>query len=156
IPADTQKHLDLRAGADKGRLYRVCPINAALRPAPRMDNLSPTQLVEMLDSANGWQRDTAQRLLVAAADPSVASDLARLSRNSSRAKVRLQALCTLDGLGQLDPAVLAQATQDSDARVREQAVRLSENYLRESPTPGDKAAEMQRALLQARLLALTK
>src|SRR5258708_641192 len=49
IPADTQKSLDLRAGADKGRIYRIYPAGAKLRPIPHLDKLTTEELVKALD-----------------------------------------------------------------------------------------------------------
>src|SRR5437667_12348650 len=69
IPEDRKKRLDLRAGADKGRIYRVFPANATLRKIPRLDQLDTAELVAALDSPNGWQRDTVQRLLPERAGP---------------------------------------------------------------------------------------
>src|SRR5262249_19135842 len=57
IPEDVKHHLDLRAGADKGRIYRVYPEGAQLRVVPRLDQLDTAALVAALDSPNGWQRD---------------------------------------------------------------------------------------------------
>ena len=39
IPDDVKHHLDLRAGHDKGRIYRVYPVGSQLRPVPRLDRL---------------------------------------------------------------------------------------------------------------------
>ena len=64
IPADSQKHLDLRAGADLGRIYRILPEGSSLQPIPRLAGLAGEELVNRLASPNGWIRDTAQRLLV--------------------------------------------------------------------------------------------
>jgi hypothetical protein len=48
----------------KGRIYRIYLANARLRPIAHLDKMSTEELVIALDSPNGWQRDTAQRLLV--------------------------------------------------------------------------------------------
>src|SRR5205814_7353965 len=126
IPNDLKSRLDLRAGADKGRIYRVFPANATLRKTPRLDQLDAAGLVAALDSPNGWQRDTAQRLLVTERGSiAVAEQLLKLARESSNPKVRLQALCTLEGRGLLTPESLLQAIKDPNPYVREHAVRLS-------------------------------
>src|SRR5207244_2059202 len=80
-----------------------------------------------------WQRDTAQRLLVERGDVSVAESLRKLARESSKPKVRLQALCTLDGLNALTSELLVQALRDPHPSVREHAVRVSEPFLRARP-----------------------
>src|SRR6185295_18210227 len=86
IPTEVQKRLDLRAGHDKGRIYRIYPENAKLRPIPRLDKLDTAGLVAALDSPNGWQRDTAQRLLVHAYDSSAAKPLATLLMKNQNPK----------------------------------------------------------------------
>jgi len=45
IPVEVQKRLDLRAGHDKGRIYRVAPANAKPRAIPRLDQLNAAGLV---------------------------------------------------------------------------------------------------------------
>ena len=40
IPLEMQKQLDLRAGYDMGRIYRVFPIGKTPRKIPRLDKLS--------------------------------------------------------------------------------------------------------------------
>ena len=39
IPKDVQQQVDLRAGQDKGRLYRIFPVGTTPRPIPRLDKL---------------------------------------------------------------------------------------------------------------------
>jgi putative membrane-bound dehydrogenase-like protein len=73
IPEEWQKKLDLRAGHDKGRIYRVFPTGTKPRAIPKLDKLDTKQLVAALDSPNGWQRDTAQRLLVERKSPDAQS-----------------------------------------------------------------------------------
>ncbi|HKQ37412.1 MAG TPA: PVC-type heme-binding CxxCH protein [Verrucomicrobiae bacterium] len=126
ITKDIQARLDLRAGDNMGRIYRVYPEGATLRKIPRLDKLDTSGLVQAMDSPNGWQRDTAQRLLVQRKDPKAKPLLAELVRKSSRPKARLQALCTLDGFGRIAPELLQAAFKDASAAVREQAARLAE------------------------------
>ncbi len=126
ISPEAQKALDLRAGEDKGRIYRVYPENAKLRAIPRLDRLSTAELVAAMDSPNGWQRDTVQRLLVQKQDKAAVEPLRKMMVENKAAKVRLQALATLDGLGAVDLAMLKTAWKDQHAAVREHAVRLAE------------------------------
>ncbi len=129
IPQEMQKLFDLRAGAEMGRIYRVYPEGATLRKMPRLDRENIRGLVAALETENGWQRDTAQRLLVEAHDPAAVAPLERLVRNSPSPKTRLQALWTIEGLHGLTPDLLTQATHDAHYAVRAAAVRLSEPYL---------------------------
>jgi putative membrane-bound dehydrogenase-like protein len=126
IPAEMQKRMDLRAGADKGRIYRVAPDGSTLRRIPNLAKMNSAELVAALDSPNGWQRDTAQRLLIERGDKSVAVELESLAKGAKSAKVRVQALWTLNGLAALRPRVLLGALKDVVPSVREHAVRLSE------------------------------
>lgn len=58
------EQLDLRAGSDKGRIYRISPVNTPRRAVPKLAAMSDAELGHQLTSSNGWVRDTAQRLLV--------------------------------------------------------------------------------------------
>jgi putative membrane-bound dehydrogenase-like protein len=129
IPPDWQKRIDLRAGADKGRIYRVYPVGKKPRAIPRLDRLDTAGLVAALDSPNGWQRDTTQQMLLWRNDKAAVPLLEKQAANSERALCRLHALCTLDGLGELKPGVLRRALADPHPGVRRNAVRLCEGRL---------------------------
>jgi putative membrane-bound dehydrogenase-like protein len=128
IPKWVQARLDLRAGSDQGRIYRIAPKSPVRRQIPNLARLDTAGLVAALDSPNGWQRDTAQRLLVERQDKAAVEELKRLCVEAAGPKVRLQALCTLDGLSQLAPELLKLAFRDPHPAVREQAVRLAEKF----------------------------
>lgn len=136
IPMDFQKSVDLRAGADRGRIYRVYPTNVTLRKIPRLDKLDTAGLVAAMESPNGWQRDTVQRLLVESGDKSAIAPLRKLAGHSPNPKTRLQALCTMDGLHGLTPEVLMAAVKDPHPAVREHAIRVSEPLLAKSDKLG--------------------
>jgi putative membrane-bound dehydrogenase-like protein len=135
IPREWQQRLDLRAGHDMGRLYRVYPVGIRPRPAPRLDRLDGPALAAALDSPSGWQRDTAQQLLVERQDRTAIPVLERLTR-ADRPLTRLHALCTLDGLDALTEEVLLRALDDSHPSVRRHAVRLCEPRLGNYPVLG--------------------
>lgn len=137
IPMDIQKDLDLRAGADKGRIYRIYPANATLRKIPRLDQMNAVQLAAAMESPNGWQRDTAERLLVESGDKSAVAPLEELVDHSPNPKTRLQALCTLDCMHELKPEVLVQALKDAHPAVRERAVLVSEPIMGQSTAVDD-------------------
>jgi putative membrane-bound dehydrogenase-like protein len=133
IPPETQRKIDLRAGHDKGRIYRVWPQTAQLRPIPNLAKLDAEGLVKSLESPGGWERDMAQQLLVERQDKSAAPMLEKIAASSPRALARMHALCTLDGLDALRPDVLIKATQDQIPGVRAHAVRLAERRMDTSP-----------------------
>lgn len=133
IPAEQQKRIDLRAGHDKGRIYRVFPTGAKLRPTLHLNQLDTAGLVAAMDSPNGWQRDTVQRLLLHAGSSAAIAPLRSLAAGSQRPQARLQALCTLEGLGGLNVETLLPALRDPHAAVREHAVRCGESFLGKAP-----------------------
>ena len=52
IPEEWQKRLDIRAGSDKGRIYRVFKKGARPGALPKLDKLSTAELVAMLERSN--------------------------------------------------------------------------------------------------------
>ena len=83
-------------------------------------------MVAALDSPSGWQRDTAQRLMVNRGDASAAPHLVKLLKNSQRPTTRLHALCTLEGLKQIMPEHIQLGLADRHPGVREHAIRVAE------------------------------
>jgi putative heme-binding domain-containing protein len=142
ITADRLARIDPRAGANKGRIYRVVPEDKPARPWPNLAKMNASELVAALDSPGGWQRDMAQFLLVERGDRSVVPALETMATENPRAETRLQALCTLDGLNALSPALVQSALRDKHPGVRRNAVRLCEPFLKEQSElgPRDKTA----------------
>jgi putative membrane-bound dehydrogenase-like protein len=136
IPKDWQKRLDLRAGHDKGRIYRVYPVDKEPRPIPRLDRLDTAGLVAALDSPSGWQRDMAQQMLLWRNDKSAVPLLEKLASECQRQQARLHALCTLDGLRELRPELVRKALADAHPGVRRHAVRLCEGRFDKDPELG--------------------
>ena len=134
IPVEWQERLNVRAGDDQGRLWRIFPKGAALRPIPRLDQLSNAELVLSLESASGWQRDTMHQLLLerlaGAADQSdrqaCCVALREMAQKSVRPAVRVQALWLLDQLGGTTGELLRTALRDSHPGVKVAAIRLAE------------------------------
>jgi putative membrane-bound dehydrogenase-like protein len=142
IPRDWQKRLDLRAGHDKGRIYRIYPVGAAPRPVPRLDHLGTAGLVQALDSPSGWQRDLVQQMLLWREDRSAVPLLEKLAAAAARPQARLHALCTLDGLRALTPAVVERALTDPHPGVRRHGVRLCEAFLADHPDLGERLRKL--------------
>lgn len=126
IAPETQSRLDLRAGANRGRIYRISPTGKPLRPIPNLARLGNTELAQAIDSPNGWQRDTAQRLLTERQARDAAPTLVQLASTASDPRVRVQALAALETTGTLDLGTVSKALRDSHAAVRSQALRSSE------------------------------
>jgi putative membrane-bound dehydrogenase-like protein len=142
IPLDWQKRLDLRAGHEQGRIYRVYPVGAKPRAIPRLDRLDTVGLVAALDSPNGWQRDMAQQMLLWRADKAAIPLLEKQAHESKRPLCRLHSLCTLDGLDALTPEALKQALKDEHPGVRRHAVRLCEGRFTRDAGLGEAMAKL--------------
>ena len=135
IPDDIEKGLFLRAGYDKGRIYRIRPVAAEPRSIPKLDGLSAEELVAALDTPSRWQRDTIHRMLVRRADVSALPALRTLLGTKTRAlaRARLHALCIVDGLDALTPDLVVRAIRDEHPGVRRHAVRIGESLLDRAP-----------------------
>ncbi len=125
---------ELDKNIGRGRIYRVVHENYQRPPLPDLSSASPAQLVEELGHANGWRRDTAQKLLILAKDPATPSLLESSLRNSTSWKARLHSLWTLEGLDKIDTTHILESLQDPAWQVQAAAIRISEPWLKE----GDK------------------
>lgn len=107
IPAEIAKGLDLRAGEDKGRIYRIAKIG-------------PAKAANAMASSNGWVRDTAQRLLIERNDTSALPELRKLLTASPA--VRIQAAFTILQLGGMTPDELHALIKPLGPQVRAAAL----------------------------------
>ncbi|HEX5218064.1 MAG TPA: PVC-type heme-binding CxxCH protein, partial [Verrucomicrobiae bacterium] len=130
IPAARLAKLNVRAGADRGRIYRVFPEERPLRTVPNLATLNGSELAQELDSPNGTERDRVHAEILTRADPSVTGTLENLAANASKPEVRVQALCVLDGIGALKAELLRTALKDNNEIVRKHAVRLCETFMK--------------------------
>ena len=133
ISPEMQARLDVRAGSDRGRIYRVVPEGRPRRGLPDLTRLGGPELARALDSPNGWQRDQVQRMLAARPGVDVVPELERLLSPSRAPQVRLQALATLGLLKALTPASVIAALADPNAWVRCEALRQSEVFAGRAP-----------------------
>lgn len=141
IPDEFEKQVDVLAGHNLGRIYRVYPVGATPRPIPNLAKLSSAELVEQLASPNGWIRDKAQQLLLERQDKSVAPKLAEAAKSGERPTMRLHALCALEGINTIEPEQLLVALADAHPEVRRHAIRIAEPHYASS-------ADLQSALLK--------
>ncbi len=141
IPKDWQQKLDLRAGQDKGRIYRVYPKDKKPRTIKRLDRLNAGDLVAELESRNGWVRDTAHQMLVDRkwSEGDAKEIRERLLKYGELRSpfARLHAICILNGRKQLDLQDMGAALRDPEPAVRTHAIRCIEtadaNGLRFTP-----------------------
>jgi putative heme-binding domain-containing protein len=126
IPPEELAQVDVRAGYNMGRIYRIYHKDRPPRPIKRLDKLDTAGLVAALDSRNGPQRDMAMQMLEWKQDKSVIPALHQLLANK-HPEVQLSALCSLGQLQALQPDTILKALKDEDLSVRRHAVRLCEN-----------------------------
>jgi putative membrane-bound dehydrogenase-like protein len=160
IPPEELAKVDVRAGYNMGRIYRIYHKDRPPRPIKRLDKLDTAGLVAALDSPNGPQRDLAMEMLVWKQDKEAVKHLQRLMLekkpvvrskmdviffvkpllrsmvNSERSETRLQVLCTLDGMKALDNTVLYKALTDRNPGVVRHAIRLAPKLTDNHPVFG--------------------
>jgi mono/diheme cytochrome c family protein/glucose/arabinose dehydrogenase len=120
------KDRNLEQPVNRGRIWRIVPDGAKLT-APKLPT-DAKSLVGLLGHANGWVRDTAQRLLVEKQDTTVTAAIAEVVKTGAPL-AKIHALWTLEGLAALTPDVTTVALKDGDAKVRAAAVRLADRTL---------------------------
>lgn len=128
-----QRELD-KNGGHRGRIWRIVP-EGYKQPAkqPKLSTASSAELAAALSHANGWWRDTAQRLLVERNDAKIVPTLQRIALGKEPGVTKLaqiHALWTLQGMDRLEDEVVASAMKDKDAKVRLQALRAAETHIR--------------------------
>lgn len=128
LPPQVLKHVDVAAGVDKGRIWRIVPDKFARPKLPALGKATTVELVAQLESANGWTRDTAARLLYQRQDRAAAGSLKSAASNAKNPVARLHALYALRDLGELGTGHLLVALRDPDPRVREHALRIGERF----------------------------
>ena len=126
IDDQTEKKLLLRAGHDKGRIYRVVPVGKKSHSQVNLLKKDTAALVAALESTNGPQRDLVQQVLTHRNDKKAIKLLEGVVKNGKIPQARLQALCTLAGLKAITPEILVIAISDRHPGVMRHAVRLTD------------------------------
>ncbi len=186
IPQDVESHIDVKSGNDRGRIYRIYPTDKKpgsmptlldqISPRPNQ-GLSPNELKSLLiglESPNGWQRDKSQLLLGKGLRHSefkvretLLNRLQTLVESHPNAKVRLQALCTLDGIhlyGEADAPPTEtiilmpiwkrlehsarKALQDPNHYLRKHAVRIASDLLNKRSIQDQSSRSLMNELLE--------
>ncbi|MDB4924111.1 c-type cytochrome [Mucilaginibacter sp.] len=127
-PKIQQKGLQTNIG--RGRIYRL--VNDNYKPdfkRPHMLEETSAQLVQHLNSMNGWWRDNAQKLLVIRNDKSVVPALKTLAAGGGQL-AKLHALWTLNGMDEMDAETFGKALKDPDAEIRKTAVWIGEDFMK--------------------------
>ena len=103
----------------QGRIWRIVPDTQERPPVVKV-----SKNVNLLTHANGWVRDTAQRLIVESGEAATVPALKEMLQNEN-ALARLHALWTIDGLAAVTPDLLRPLLTDQDPQVRAAAVRIA-------------------------------
>ncbi|MCP4846315.1 MAG: c-type cytochrome [Verrucomicrobiaceae bacterium] len=135
----------LRAGHDRGRIYRILPDNAPVPRPLNLASLEPKALAGALDSPNGWVRDTVHMMLTwlegDARNPAI-PELRNILKGSMYPAARAQALGVLAGLDHLSAADVDAGLDDPHQGVRRNALRLGASFLAADATLGGKAVAL--------------
>ncbi len=122
--------LGLDKNVGRGRIWRLVHAEHPPGRVPALLRATDAELVAALAHADGYRRDTAQKLLVLRRAVAAAPALRELVAQCPSPLARVHALWTLDGLERTELNTLQIAAADADARVRETAVRVAERLLR--------------------------
>ncbi len=136
IPEEIRKRINFYNGDTMGRLWRIVP-NHPLRRGdlkPALGKANAAELVKQLANPNGWHRFTAHRLLLERQDRSVIPALREMAASGATPEARVHALWLLDALSGIQPADVERALKDSDPRIRQNALQVSEQFLNRSKT----------------------
>ncbi len=126
VPADLKAsgQVDVMGGADRGRIYRIVPVDYVRRPSPALSQATSADLVDLLAHDSSWWRETAQRLLVQRRDHSITRLLRRKFRKRSSAATRIHLAWALQGLGMLTAEDITLLLSDPRKMVQRHGVRL--------------------------------
>ncbi|MCG8600991.1 MAG: c-type cytochrome [Verrucomicrobiales bacterium] len=132
IPIDRQKEIDIRAGHDLGRIYRIVPEEKADLKVPVLSFADDKKLAAALNTENGTVRDLVHQMLIWRGAKEAGGTLEELAKNAGSPEVRLQSLCVLDGLGVLNGETIHHSLTDPHPGVVRHAVRLSPGRIDEA------------------------
>jgi len=129
IPDELEVNMDLEAGKDKGRIYRITPKENRLLQKTLLSIENPQALVASFNSKNQWERTTAQRLIVTNKLKKAVPYLNEQFKNSNNSLARLHCMWSLEGLNELTISQLQQGLKDGSSDLRENALKISESRL---------------------------
>jgi putative membrane-bound dehydrogenase-like protein len=124
LPDEIKSNLDLMSGSDRGRIWRIAGANEKAYRKPNLGSATGAQLVAALLHRDGWQRDTAMRLLLERQGASTGTRLRQLLARNPAARTHAIALALLAALHAIDRETIEKALTHGHPGVRETAVRL--------------------------------
>ncbi len=142
MPEELRHRPNMRAGNERGRIYRVVPKDFHRPAGPKLSAIPSAALVDVLANPNAWWRETAARLLLERRDKSVIDRLRHMALEHASPLARIQALRLLDGLRAADDELLLQLCDDPNPRIVEQAIEVSESRMTESSALRERIARL--------------
>ena len=129
IPQSELARVDVRAGANMGRIVRIVPAGKPPRKVPQLDRMDSVALARSMDTPNGTVRDLVMQELFwrKQEDSAKASDtLKKLSEGALDPFVRSQALATLFQIAPADATgILPKLLGSKDQVVVERALEIA-------------------------------
>lgn len=116
----------LESPINKGRIWRISPKGWDYKVSPPLSETSVDFLVNTLLSANGWQRDAAQQLLIAKNEEKSLPLLEDMALQGANELGQLHALWTLEGMNKVPSNLLLQALDDPSPLIQIAALRILE------------------------------
>ncbi len=117
---------DLVLPIHMGRIWRIVPKKAKIKPAPKLSGETDSELVQRLSHPDGWHRDMAQRLLVERSNPQSVPLLVMLLQGKAPELAKFHALWTLEGMGQVDEKLFLAQLENASALLHNTALRILE------------------------------
>lgn len=122
-----------------GRIWRLTHEDKDRdKTKPRMYEQASAELLVHLGHPNGWWRDMAQQILIQRQDKSVATALVDMARTNKNLLARFHALWALEGIGALEASLVKELLKDPNARMRMQALWVSESLYKAGDKSFDK------------------
>jgi len=153
IPDEMEAKLDLEAGKDKGRIYKITNAAISTHKLANLNLRSTNGALLNLGHRNQWIRNTAQRLLMdKKLDQKSISKLVKIASDKN-IYARLHSMWILNNHGLLSMSILKNNLAHDEAGLRENALRIAENYLTDESVVNEVIARInddhQRVSLQA-------
>jgi putative membrane-bound dehydrogenase-like protein len=127
IPPERLAELDVRAGWDKGRIWRVVRRGEG-GPLPRLEGLPPAELAHALETSNGTLRDHVLERLVARSDHRACDGLRAVLEHGFPEAARVAAIAALEELRGLAPKDIETALAASAPHLRRTGVEMSARW----------------------------
>ncbi len=142
MPEELRKLPNMRAGNDRGRIFRIVPKDFRRPKQLQFSRLSNKALVDELSKNNSWRRETAQRLLLERQDKSIGAQLEQVAMRIDSPLARIHALRLLQALDLTNEKLLLRLMDDPNPRMVEQAILAAETRLKDSDKLRDRVAQL--------------